>query len=384
MRTIAPAPGRYTRETFDPSRHDGLQRRPPEGCVIEIAADGAILDLSGVYLDGEGKGGVGVSVRDCRNVTIRNGVIRGFHYGIHAVNAVNLKVSDCVLTDNANRPNAGWLPDTEEPAEEGFGGGIYLCRASRSVIENNLVNNNFNGISLVRSDGNIVRDNQASCCGNVGVYLLMSSRNEILHNRAEHCIRYTERFWCDTADSAGILLEKNSNHNRIIGNSLRYGGDGFFIRANPNHSSDYNYIKGNDASFSPNNGFEAVYSAHNVFEENTANYCNYGFWLGYSSNTTVLNNEIRGNRLDGVAIDRGRGNRMEGNDITGNRNGVRLWGKPWRRGIWSAGAARQVVAGNKFSGSRERNIAIEDGLDAALEGNVFGDAGDGSGLDGNV
>ena len=32
--------------------------------------------------------------------------------------------------------------------EEGFGGGIYLYKVRHCVIENNQLNNNFNGVSL--------------------------------------------------------------------------------------------------------------------------------------------------------------------------------------------------------------------------------------------
>ena len=365
--TVSVTPGRYTRRDFNYSQFGGITSSQSQDCVVDVSTDGLVLDLSGVVLDGEDLGGVGISVHDCANVTITNGVIRGFHYGIHAANVTSLNVQGCVVSDNTNSLDAGWLPDTEEPVEEGFGGGIYLYRVSHSVIENNQVNNNFNGISLVRSNYNVIGGNHASYCGNVGIYLLMSSHNEVLHNLAEHCIRYTDRFWCDTADSAGILLEKYSHRNQVIGNSLRYSGDGFFIRANRRHSSDHNFIKGNDGSYSPNNGFEAVFSSGNLFEANVANFCNYGFWLGYSAETTVLDNEIKHNRYDGIAIDSGRGNRIKGNSIEGNRNGIRLWGRS------KDGQASYTVANNSVVNCRERGISIEAGLEVAVEGNTLRD-----------
>ena len=372
MQTISIPPGRYTRQTFDPTPYAVLNQSRTDVAAIEVSTSRICLDLAGVFLDGEGAGGVGISVRDCEDVTVQNGVIKGFHYGIHAENVARLSINNCVVSDNANPIGAGWLPDTDSPVEEGFGGGIYLRRVTHSVIENNQVNNNFNGISLVRSDHNVVGGNHASYCGNVGIYLLMSSRNEILHNLCEHCIRYTGRFWCDTADSAGILLEHGSNHNRIIGNSLRYSGDGFFIRANPRAaspvSSDHNLVQGNDGSFSPNNAFEAVFSDHNVFRENVANYSNYGFWLGYSSNTIVEDNTINYNRLDGIAIEHGRANTIQGNRIEGNRNGINLWSKPWQKpGTAPDESPRSyTVSGNTILKSREQAARIEPGLDVIV------------------
>jgi len=331
------------------------------------------LNLSGVVLDGERNGGVGIWVHDCRDVTIANGIVIGFHYGIHADNVRNLNILGCVVSDNANPQDTGWLPDIEAPVEEGFGGGIYLYRVRNSVIENNQTGNGFNGISLIRSDHNVISGNNASHCGNVGIYLLRSSHNEISDNQAEHCIRYTDRFWCDTADSAGILLEDGSNHNRITGNSLRYSGDGFFIRGHHGESSNDNFVSGNDASYSPNNAFEAVFCSGNVFEDNIANYSNYGFWLGYSTNSTMRGNEIRANRFDGIAIEHGRSNVIVGNRIEENRNGIRLWSDRAPQTHEAVGDPRRhySISGNRIAASRECGVFVTDDHDLALEGNSY-------------
>ena len=156
MTRVRVVPDRYTRDTFEPSRYPGLEARASSGTVIEICTDGVTLDLSGVVLDGERNGGVGIWVHDCKDVTIVNGIVIRFHYGIRADNVTNLTIRGCVVSDNTNPLDAGWLPDIEAPVEEGFGGGIYLLRARNSVIENNQTSNNFNGISLVRSDHNVV------------------------------------------------------------------------------------------------------------------------------------------------------------------------------------------------------------------------------------
>ena len=373
MTCVRVIPGRYTRDTFEPSQHPVLATPASNGTVIEICADGVTLDLSGAVLDGEGKGGVGIWVHDCRDVTIANGIVIGFHYGIRAENVSDLNIRGCVVSDNTNPLDAGWLPDIEALVEEGFGGGIYLRRVRDSVIENNQTGNNFNGISLVRSEHNVISGNHASHCGNVGIYLLKSSHNQVLDNQAEHCIRYTDRFWCDTADSAGILLEDGSNRNRITGNNLRYSGDGFFIRGHHGEPSCDNFVARNDASYSPNNAFEAVFCSDNVFEDNVANYSNYGFWLGYSTNSTVRENEVRANRFDGIAIEHGQGNAIEDNRIEGNRNGIRLWSDPARQTSANAGNPRRryTISGNQIVASRECGIFVTDDHDAILSENIW-------------
>lgn len=373
MTHVNVTPGRYTRNSFDPSLYPGLQAAPSPGALIEVCTGGLVLDLSGVVLDGEGAGGVGVWIHDCSDVTIANGMVMGFHYAIHAENVSNLTIRGCAASDNANPRDVGWLPDTEAPVEEGFGGGIYLRQVRNSIVESNQVNNNFNGISLVRSERNVIRGNHASYCGNVGIYLLASSHNGVLDNLAEHCIRYTGRFWCDTADSAGILLEGGSHHNRITGNSLRYSGDGFFIRGSNREPSNHNLVSGNDGSYSPNNAFEAGFSSGNVFEDNIANFSNYGFWLGYSTNTTVKGNEIRACRFDGIAIEHGQDNRIEENRIEKNRNGIRLWSDRPTEGQTNRDlpSRRYAISGNRIKDSRDCGISATEDHQVVLQGNCF-------------
>ena len=339
--------------------------------VIEVATDGVTLDLTGCFVEGADFTGVGIHVHDCADVTVRGGVVTGFYQGVRAENVRNLRIEDCVVSDNHNPRDTGWLPDTHEPNEEGYGGGIYLLNASDSVISRCLATGNFNGIDLIHCGRVTVSDTDASHCSNVGIHLLSSTHCTIEKCRAEHCIRFTDRFWSDTADSAGILIEEFSHRNRIVDNSLRYSGDGLFIRANNRHSSDHNYIARNDGSHSPNNAFEAVFSSGNVFEDNTADGSNYGFWLGYSRQTIVRGNRIRSNRLDGIAIEHGSDNVIERNLISANRNGVRLWWSPSDLG--DDPSARYTIRDNRISGSRAHAISITDTTDVTLTSNELHD-----------
>ena len=363
-------PDRYTAANPVPHGRSSGDHLPSDSCLLEVSTDGVMVNLNGSVLDGENTINAGIYVHDCRDVTIKKGMVRAFYVGIRAVNVENLNIENCVVSDNHNPTDVEWLPDADDPKEEGFGAGIYLFRVFDSVIQGNLLNNNFNGLSLVRSKRNRIAGNNASYSGNLGIHLLGSSHNVVGDNQADHCIRYTGRFWCDTADSAGVLLEEDSHHNRITGISLRYSGDGFFIRANNGHSCDHNYIARNDASFSPNNAFEAGFSQHNVFEENVASFSNYGFWLGFSSDTVVRHNRILANRLDGIAINSGNQNNIQGNKIQGNRNGVRLWsGRP--------GELSQItsVVRNEINASRECAVLVGKGQLASVEDNMLNSNG---------
>ena len=56
------------------------------GNAISIEADNVVVDLAGWTLDGEGagplNGAIGIYAEKRKNITIRNGTIRGFNYGI--------------------------------------------------------------------------------------------------------------------------------------------------------------------------------------------------------------------------------------------------------------------------------------------------------------
>ena len=375
MPDVSLAPGRYIKDSFQSQEYRGIVPSPAEDCLIEVTEDGTTVDLNGSVLDGERSLRVGIFVHDCEGITIKQGMVKGFYYGIRAVNVSRLTIEDCVVSDNHNPRDVGWLPDTVEPLEEGFGGGIYLFQVSDSLIEGNHLNNNFNGVSLVRSQRNRIIGNNASYSGNIGIHLLGSSHNIIEENVADHCIRYTDRFWCDTADSAGILLEEYSDHNRVVDNSLRYNGDGFFIRANNRHGCNHNYVARNDASFSPNNAFEAVFSQHNIFDDNIADFSNYGFWLGYSIDTVVTGNRIRSNRLDGIAIECGYHNSIQGNRIEGNQAGIRLWcgGSPKKEEEIRSPSTGYKISKNRITGSRECGVLVSEDHDVLLEDNIYQD-----------
>ena len=212
----------YTRELVQEWEKEGRVEASTEGCLVEICVSGVRLDLAGAVLDGQSFSGIGIHIHDCEDVIVRSGIVKGFYYGVRAENVDKLTVESCVVSDNHNPREVGWLNDTDEPAYEAFGGGIFLRNVANSLIRGNLLNNNFNGIDLVRSDSNIILRNSASYSGNISIHLLQSSYNVVVENDAGHCIRYTDRFWCDTADSAGVLLEEHSRHNCVKGGVIMY------------------------------------------------------------------------------------------------------------------------------------------------------------------
>jgi len=80
----------------------------------------------------------------------------------------------------------------------------------------------------------------------------------------------------------------------------------------------------------------------------------------------VRDNRIRGNRLDGIAVDSGNRNNIQCNNIAGNRNGVRLWSdRPGELGQITS------VVRNDIKGSRECAVVVGKGQQISIEDNVL-------------
>jgi parallel beta-helix repeat protein len=68
-----------------------------------------------------------------------------------------------------------------------------------------------------------------------------------------------------------------------------------------------------------------VFSRGNIYQGNKANHSNYGFWLGFSSDCTIEDNQIYNNRQAGIAVENGVGFRVIGNNIQNNAHGILIW-----------------------------------------------------------
>jgi len=191
----------------------------------------------------------------------------------------------------------------------------------------NDVSDQQNGISLFDCTEAFVAGNYASYNSGWGITLWNTDDSKIENNIADYCTR--DYYGWSGADAASLLIVYESSHNRVLNNSLVGGGDGVFL-AGATHSLDrrpnnFNYFAGNDCSESPNNGFEATFSRGNVFENNISDRCNYGYWLGYSWETEVRNNQANDCSTAGIAIEHGRYNVIEGNTLSDNARGIYLW-----------------------------------------------------------
>jgi parallel beta-helix repeat protein len=301
----------------------------PQG--ITIAANGVTLDGNGTTLVG-GNSGNGVLLAGCNNVTITNLRVQNYTHGIRAENCEGLTLSGVTAASTAEMPpNTGFL-DIFRRAEAAYGGGIILAGARDSTVQNCQLSHQMCGLLAYDCRGLTVRENTANYCSGFGFYLSGVSGSLYEANYADFCCRCARAGGGHMgADAAGFVIVRGSRGNTFRGNFARLGGDGFFLAGlthnlEPLPCND-NLFEGNDASWSPNIAFEATFSRGNVFRNNTASHCNYGFWLGFSGGNILEGNAIHTNRTAGIAVENGVEMTARGNDLRGNSCGMLLWSK---------------------------------------------------------
>lgn len=291
----------------------GLADDPPRP-VLEVGSDitldpkmtyGAIIvRKSGVTIDGQGAWLVGssdakaahaknfqgtaITADGVSHVTLRNISAKGWETGLVVRNAEGWTVENCNFSDNFHDPDFGW-------GENGRRGGIVLENVRKSTLAMNKANRVWDACVLVDSDDNVLEGNDFSHTSNTCLKLWTASRNTIRKNVLSHGIRISPGE-VHARDSTSVLIESGSNGNRLVGNDCTHGGDGIFVRVLNGWCSTGNHFEGNDCSYANNNGVEC-WAPRNVFVKNKANHCSYGFWLGGSDQTRLIDNEASFNGL---------------------------------------------------------------------------------------
>lgn len=325
---------------------------PPSTCLT-VKGDNITVDFSDAYVRGDKDvyhnrevfNGVGLLIDGCKNVTIRNAHIQGFRFNIKVVNSENVRLINCdtSFSRSIRMSRDGQLLDTflnlrDNNAWRTYGAGIWLENSRNCTVDRCYSTGAQNGAVLVNSDQNTITNCDFSFNGGWGVALSHSNENTISWNHADFVNRVWGGGW--GGDSAAIAVANDSDRNYFVGNSLTHGGDGFFLsnlndigQVNPTTGffepmggSDHNVIAYNDGSWSPNNAFEGTFSDGNIYIGNISNSSGFGYWLGFSTNSLILENIIADNERGGIAIEHGKGNRIEGNKLERNGGyGINLW-----------------------------------------------------------
>lgn len=301
---------------------------------IRIEADGVTLDGNGAVIVGSDRQGTGVWITGRKNVAVKNLKIRDYYHGIRARSCERLTLTgNQVRATQELEPNTVFLDIWKGP-EDAYGGAIMLWEVEDSLVESNDLQHQMNGLLTYFCSGLTVRKNQANYNSGFGIHLNATSDSLFEENSADYCCRFEPRegplhFGHMGADATGFLAVYNSCRNTFRRNTARLGGDGFFLAGlTPKMEKagcDDNVFEENDGSLSPNIAFEATFCRGNVFRNNFADRCNYGFWLGYSWDTVIEGNRMVMNRQAGIAVEHGHGFQVRRNEFQVNGHGILLW-----------------------------------------------------------
>ncbi len=359
---------------------------PTGRAAIEIDADNVTLDLSGVTLEGGAsepweREGIGVHSAGHNHITVRGGTIRGYRFGIlfqgQEGTSSDIKIigSDVsgnraqrLLSTDTHYDERDWVDIFHLDSWESYGAGVYLKDVAGAWIEDVSAHNGQNGVLLANATHATILGSDVSHNSGWGIGLFHSSWNDLLDNHADWNVRCEGKNYSAGCDSAGVLLMDGSNHNRIIGNTFTHSGDGYFVsKPETGASSDFNYVAFNDGSYSPHNAFESTFTSNDEFYHNAADHSDYGFWMGFSRDTTVTDNHIEGSKHDGIAIEHGSGNIIARNQIMKNGTaGIRLF----RRQPVPDPSRDYSILQNLMSGSPV-GIILDQTFDATIVGNIF-------------
>ncbi len=337
-----------------------------DGKPITVDFGGGLL--LGSALSPERLSGVGIVVTG-KNVTLRNGKVKGFKVGIRGEGCDGLVLEDFDTSDNyaqllQSKPwkenGADWLFPHQNDAGEwagSHGAGVSISNAKGVTIRRVTSLRTQNGVLLSGVNDSKIYDNDCSFLSGWGLALWRSNRNEIARNNFDFCIRgYSNGVYARGQDSAGILMFEQCSDNLIALNSCTHSGDGIFAFAGrealgeapppasaPGGSEpsawyrgrgcNNNRFIGNDLSFSSAHGLELTFSfgnqvLRNRFEGN--GFC--GVWGGYSRDTLIASNTFEGNggaghgrERGGIAMEHAQGTRIEDNQFSLHPQGVAIW-----------------------------------------------------------
>lgn len=255
---------------------------------ICIEGNGAILRGPGVPGDLASFQGVGIRSEGHSRVVIRNLVVRGFQVGLDVTDGEGWLIEGCDFSDNYHDPEFGW-------GEGPRAGGIALTRVRQSRIVGNTCCRVWNACDLRESHDNEIARNTFSHASNTCLKLWHSCRNRIIRNDLSWGLRIKPGE-VHARDSAGVLIESGSDDNYFEGNDITHGGDGIFIRVLNGWVSTGNVFVENDCSWANNNCIES-WAPGNTFIRNKANHGSYGFWMGGSDKSVLIENEAAYNGL---------------------------------------------------------------------------------------
>lgn len=346
--------------------------------VITITGNNITIDFNNALLRGSNRKinpdeffGVGIVIKNSKNVTIKNLKASGYKVALMATNTEKLSLENCDLSYNYRQhlnstqekeDISDWMSYHQNEKDEWlrYGAAIYLRGCDFMTIENCKVTGGQNALMMMECNDGMIYNNDFSFNSGIGIGMYRSSRNSIMYNRIIFNVRgYSHGVYNRGQDSAGLLIYEQSSNNLFYKNNVTHGGDGLFLWAGQTTMDsgkggcNDNVIMRNDFSYAPTNGVEVTFS-RNTISYNRIFECDHGIWGGYSYESTINNNNFRNNRI-GIAIEHGQKNNITYNLFLRDKEAIKLWGRKEQPADWGYAKNKEtqsqdyIILGNSFN-----------------------------------
>ena len=349
-----------------------------EQSVILIEGNNLTVDFNSIILKGSNSKknpdefvGIGLIIRNSKNVIIKNLKAKGYKVALLAKNTEGLVLDNCDFSYNYRQhlnstqekeDVSDWMSYHHNEQDEWlrYGAAIYLRNCNSAIIKNCRVTGGQNALMMMECDDGMIYNNDFSFNSGIGLGMYHCSRNKVMYNKINFNVRgYSHGVYNRGQDSAGILVYEQSNNNFFYKNSATHSGDGFFLWAgqktmdNGQGGCNDNMIMGNNFSYAVANGVEATFSRNSIVD-NRLFECDYGIWGGYSYGSNISSNKFKDNRVD-IAIEHGQQNKITYNIFYQGKEALRLWARAEQPADWGYAKYRDtkshdyVIAFNNFN-----------------------------------
>jgi parallel beta-helix repeat protein len=312
------------------------------GNGLVIGANDITVNLNGKVIDGTGLG-VGIKNTGFANVTIRNGTVQEFDYGIVLNSGTTGNVVE-QMTLSANE----------------FAG-VQLSQAHSNTIRNIKLLGQLNeAIQVIEgSSQNLLMNNTIRDSKGEGVLVLSSNGNRLEGNKI---VRSSDQ----------SLLVSGSQDNTIVGNSLLKSGDAGLTLEN---TSGSNLITGNIVKGSSDQGIWVTSTpgftsaGSNLITGNTVNANgDVGIWVTSGAPSEITNNVVNGNFDKGIWIISSGPNTITGNTV--NRSGD--------AGVYLESTTGNTVTSNTLKYNGDAGIYLDLSDQSVVESNLVRYSTDGA------
>lgn len=190
--------------------------------ALEVFQSGVTIDLNGHTISGTSDL-AGIQLIGYKNVSIKNGVIKGVWAGVNSTRSNYLSVSNMMFYEVGTgviitEGNLGTVTGNDFININGNAVSLKVWDSARTANKNTISNNEFyrvgTGIQVCgdQADYNIISDNLIWKSRDRGIDLNAADRNSIEGNRI-----------LETSSGAGIRLN-NASYNTFTNNSIQSGG----------------------------------------------------------------------------------------------------------------------------------------------------------------